>query len=194
MNLCCSKIACAVNDWDELVPSELVKEWNTATRNLRDIESLPFPRRRVPFEASENCKFAYHMFTDISKDTAAAAVYLRVQDGDKYDVNLVAAKTSVFSEAEMARKSIPQKELSALDLGSRLLKECISSTSLPIENFELWSDSKTVIQWCSEASLELRVFERNRVDSILRNSQGKSAAVCTYSSKPCRCCNKAFQI
>ena len=113
------------------------------------------------------------MFTDSSKATAVAAVYLRVQDGDKYDVNLVAEKTSVFSEAEMARKSIPRKELIALDLGSRLLKKCISSTSLPIENFELWSDSKTVIQWCSEASLELKVFERNRVDSIRRSRQGK---------------------
>ena len=73
----------------------------------------------------------------------------------------------------MARGSIPRKELIALDLGARLLKECLSSTSLKIDNFELWSDSRTVIQWCSEKSLELRVFERNRVDNILRISQGK---------------------
>ena len=174
MNLCCSKIVRLVNDWDEKVPAELLKEWCTATRRLTDVENLALPRRRVPIDASTDSKFEYHVLTDSSKDVAAAAVYLRVQTGDKVDVSLVAAKTSIFSQSEMARGSIPRKDLIALDLGSRLLKECLSSTTLPIANYELWSDSKTVIQWCSEESLELKVFERNRVDHILRNSKGKA--------------------
>ena len=58
-------------------------------------------------------------------------------------------------------------------MGARLLRECLESTGLPINDYVLWSDSKTVISWCSTKSLELRVFERNRVDSILRNCNGK---------------------
>ena len=173
MNLCCSKIVRSITDWDTQVPSELAKEWHQAIRYLPDVEDLPLPRRRVPFDTTRGSKFEYHVFTDSSKDVAAAAVYLRVQTGEKCAVNLIAAKTSIFSQAEMARGSIPRKELIALDLGARLLKECLSSTSLKIDNFELWSDSRTVIQWCSEKSLELRVFERNRVNNILRISQGK---------------------
>jgi len=47
----------------------------------------------------------------------------------------------------------------------------MDAASLSIDNYKLWSDSQTVIQWCSNTLLELRVFERNRVDSIMKNSK-----------------------
>ena len=173
LNLCCSKIVRLVDDWDAQVPPELIKEWNVALRDLNDVEKLPFARRRVPTDISENSKFEYHAFADSSKDVAAAAVYLRVQTGENYDVSLICAKTSIFSQAEMTRGSMPRKEIVALDLGARLLKECLDSTSLPIEKCELWSDSQTAIKWCTNKDLELRIFERNRVDLVLRNTRGK---------------------
>jgi len=173
LNLCCSNIVRSVTEWDAQVPASLIKEWNTAVRDLNDIESMPIPRRRVPNNLSENSLFEYHVFADSSKDTAAAAVYLRTVTGDDYEVNLIAAKTSIFSQAEMKRQSIPRKELIALDLGARLLRECLDSTTLDIQGYELWSDSKTVIQWCAQRSLELRVFERNRVDLIMKNTNGQ---------------------
>ena len=174
MNLCCSNIVRQISEWDDVVPPSLTKDWQKAIRCVDSIGSVPFIRRRVPAEVTTNSKFEYHVFTDSSKDVAAAAVYLRVETETECEVNLVAAKTSIFSQAELFRGSIPRKELIALDLGARLLRECLEGTTLPIDNFELWSDSKTVIQWCSQKSLELRVFERNRVDLILRNTQGKA--------------------
>ena len=113
------------------------------------------------------------MFADSSKEVAAAVFYLRVYTGEQCHVALLAAKTSILCEQEVKRQSIPHKEIIALDLGARLLRECLESTGLPIKDYVLWSDSKTVISWCSTKSLELRVFERNRVDSILRNCNGK---------------------
>ena len=88
-------------------------------------------------------------------------------------MSLIAAKTSLFSQAEMTRESMPRKEIIALDLGARLLRECLDSTTLPIERFEVWTDSQTVVKWCTNKDLELRVFERNRVDLILRNTKRK---------------------
>ena len=67
-----------------------------------------------------------------------------------------------------------QKEIIALDLSKRLLTECLDPTISPVQNFELWSDSHTVMQWCSQESLELRVFEQNRMDLNLKNSREKS--------------------
>ena len=146
LNLCCSKIVRQVADWDAQVPTELVKEWNIAINDLIDIKTLSIPRRHIPFNVSKDSTFQYHAFADSSKDTAAAAVYLRVQTDDKCDVSLVAAKTSIFSQAEMNRESMPRKEIIAVDMGARLLKECLDSTTLPIERHELWSDSQTVIK------------------------------------------------
>ena len=37
----------------------------------------------------------------------------------------------------------------------------------------MWTDSQTVIKWCSSKTLELQVFERNRVDLILKRTNGK---------------------
>ena len=37
----------------------------------------------------------------------------------------------------------------------------------------MWTDSHTVIKWCSSKTLELRVFEKNRVDLILKRTNGK---------------------
>ena len=73
----------------------------------------------------------------------------------------------------MARGSIPRKELIALDIESRLLTECMNATSLAITHYELWTESQTVQKWCASDTLELRAFERNRVDAILKRTNGK---------------------
>ena len=113
------------------------------------------------------------MFADSSKEVAAAVVYLRVCTGKQCHVALLESKISIYCEQEVKRQLIPRKEIIALDLGARLLRECLESTGLPIKDYVLWSDSKTVISWCSTKSLELPMFEQNRVDSILRNCNGK---------------------
>ena len=155
MNLCCSKIVRQTPDWDEEISHELNKEWDKAVRELEGMDLASLPQRRIPLNVEDNSTYEYHMFADSSKDVAAAAVYLRVKTGECYTVHLVAAKTSVISATEMARGSMSRKETIALDIGARLLRECLDATTLPIDNFELWSDSRTVIQWCTEKSLAL---------------------------------------
>ena len=172
MNLCCSKVVRQTPDWDEEISSELNKEWDKAVRQWEGMELASLPRRRISLNVEDNSFYEYHMFADSSKDVAAAAVCLRVKIGECYTVHLVAAKTSVISATEMARGSMSRKEIIALNIGARLLRECLDATTLPINNFELGSDSRTVIQWCTEKSLALQVCERNRVDLILRNSDG----------------------
>ena len=49
----------------------------------------------------------------------------------------------------------------------------MNATSLAIARYELWTDSQTVQKWCASDTLELRAFERNRVDAILKRTNGK---------------------
>ena len=72
------------------------------------------------------------MFSDSSKDVAAAALYLRSHTDNDCHVSLIAARISVLSSYEVAHGSIPRKKLVGLDIDSRLLKECLESTSLPL--------------------------------------------------------------
>jgi len=97
----------------------------------------------------------YDMFADSSQNVTTAAVYLRIENEEQCNVSLIAAKTYLLFKSEMSRGSMPRKESIALDLGARLLRECLDSTTLPITNYEIWSDSQTAIQWCSERTLEL---------------------------------------
>ena len=98
------------------------------------------------------------MFADSSKEVAAALVYLRACTEQTCHVAMVASKSTLLTQDEVRRQSIPRKELIAMDMGARLLKECLDSTSLPIAWCKMWSDSRTVISWCSLKTLELRVF------------------------------------
>ena len=173
MNVSCSAIVRQVEEWDEVVPDGLAKQWLKAIGCLKSLDQVPIPRRKIPDVLQLDGRCEFHMFADSSKDVAAAAVYLRVIYGEQTYVHLIAARTSLHSKSEMTRESMPRKEIIALDLGARLLKECLDATSLTVDDYELWSDSQTVIQWCRTKTLELRVFERNRVDLILKNSNGK---------------------
>ena len=194
MNLWCSEIVRQVDGWDSKVPPELVKDWTLVVQDLAQIETVAFPRCRVPFISSKDENFEYHVFADSSKEVAAAAVYLRKVSDDECSFNLVAAKTSLLSRSEVSRDSMPRKEIIAMDVGARLLRECLDSTTLTIQNFELWSDSQIVIQWCSEKSLELRIFERNRMNLILKNSGGKPPRYVASECNPAVVATRPFRI
>ena len=76
MNLCYSKIVRQTDGWDSKVPPKPVKYCTLAVQDLAQIETVAFPRCRVPFISSKDEYFEYHVFADSSKE-AAAAVYLR---------------------------------------------------------------------------------------------------------------------
>ena len=90
----------------------------------------------------------------------------------------------------MTRESTPRKEILVLNLGARLSKECLGATSLTVDDYELWSDSQTVIQWCRTKTLELREFKR------IENSNGKLPQYIPFGQNPADeatrpCCENA---
>ena len=76
MKLCCSKIMRVMSsEWDEQLPDELSKEWRKCVSALQGLEQIAIPRKRVP-DNKDICDHEFHVFTDSTKDIAAAAVYL----------------------------------------------------------------------------------------------------------------------
>ena len=144
-NITCSKVVGQGKDWDDKVPSDLYKEWLKTIDCLRLLDHMAIPRCKVPDKDKMSMRHEFHMFADSSKAVAATAVYLRtICEGNTY-VHLVLARIFLHSKSEMSRESMPHKEIIALDLGARLLRECLDATSLKFDSCELWSDSQTVI-------------------------------------------------
>ena len=124
---------------------------------------VPYGLKCIPSMAG----YALHYIAEKNIPNVSEDAVKRVK---RHHVSHIAAKTSILSSREVARGSIPRKELIALDICTRLLKKCLKSRSLSIERYEMWTHLQTVIKWCSSMTLELRIFERNRVDLILKRT------------------------
>ena len=114
-----SRIAKAVGSWDDVVPVEIAKEWETAMEDLKKIQDLKFPRCYTTL--SPNSKFEIHAFSDASQEFIGAGVYLRVIQGKDYGVALMYGKSRVISAKEIENFSIARKELLALVMASDLV-------------------------------------------------------------------------
>ena len=133
MNVSCFAIVRQVEEWDEVVPHGLAKQWLKAIGCLKSLDQVPIRRRKIPDVLHLDGRCEFHVFADSSKDVAAAAVYMIVINGEQTYVHLIAARTSLHSKSEMTRESMPRKEIIVLDLGARLLKEYLDATSLTLD-------------------------------------------------------------
>ena len=66
--------------------------------------------------------------------------------------------------------------------------------TFPIERYEIWTYSQTVMKWCSSKTLELRVFERNRVDVILKQTNGKVLRFVPTDQNPADVATRGFRV
>uniref|UniRef100_A0A8D9BBX1 Integrase catalytic domain-containing protein n=1 Tax=Cacopsylla melanoneura TaxID=428564 RepID=A0A8D9BBX1_9HEMI len=156
------KIWITKGDWDDPLPSHLLKEWNDFVRELPCISDL-----RIPRYMNDPRAVTYQLvgFSDASSAAMAASVYLRIQSCDGTILtNLLRAKSKV---APLKTMSIPRLELCAAHLLIKLLESLNSFIqSIQIEKITCFTDSTTVLAWLQTPPYQLKVFVANRVASI----------------------------
>ena len=107
------------------------------------------------------------IFCDASMKVYATTLYLRVNDGTKFQINLLFSKMCFVPIAKKKRLTIPCLELMAVLIGVRaanfLVKELEISTSKRI----LWSDSQCVLNWL-KTKKPLSMFVENRVREVTK--------------------------
>ena len=69
--------------------------------------------------------------------------------------------------------TIPRLELMSAIIGTRLFVQVIKVLNQPTEVI-FWSDSKTVLSWIKNTSIENDIFVRNRVTEILNYTEKES--------------------
>jgi len=128
--------------WDDPLPPEYVKEWETWTSELPAINSLTIPRF-VQYSPSVELS-EIQGFADASEKACSAVVYLRLIGQGEVACSLQIAKTKV---APLKKLSIPKLELLAAYILSKLVKHLVANLPIKVDAIHLWSDSKDVLFW-----------------------------------------------
>ncbi|XP_023248350.1 uncharacterized protein LOC111644041 [Copidosoma floridanum] len=148
-------------DWDSPLPAEIRERWYEYCKSLANLPSLAVDRW---LGVAGNCSLQIHGFSDASSRAFAAAVYLRVDGGDRHiKVSLLAAKTKV---APVKTVSIPNLELCGAALLVRLIGHLMKLDFLKTAPVFAWSDSQIVLMWLRRHPCSWKTFVANRVSFI----------------------------
>jgi len=85
--------------WDQLLPEYLDLEWKNIQTGLRQAASHQIPRYLQNLE-SPNSQLQLHMFADASKAAYACITYLRIQEENTKNTELLFAKARVAPIAQ----------------------------------------------------------------------------------------------
>ncbi|KAL0860136.1 hypothetical protein ABMA27_010443 [Loxostege sticticalis] len=122
-------------NWDEKLPSVILKEWITYRNELVNLTHFKLPRWMKT--KADDQVVGLHGFADASNAAYSAVVYLRVVDSDgNIHVSLVTCKPKVEPIKQI---SIPKMELCGATLLSKLLKEVSQGLNIEFLHRYRWS-------------------------------------------------------
>ena len=148
--------------WDNPLLLDLNAKFLEWRSGLPILGQLIIPRC---YFASAVDKIELHMFGDSSQEIFCAVGFLRARIIDTHETKLafILGKARV---AAMKAISIPNLELQASLLATRLKIDIMKALSITTNDVFMWTDSTTVLQWLHSTAKQ-PVFVANRVGEIL---------------------------
>ena len=143
--------------WDEILPENIIKEWNALNRDLLSISDVKF--NRMCFSQ----KTELIVCTDASKYAYGFAAYLRSSEAENGS-NLVFSKCK---SAPLKNKSLPTLELLAIFLAIKCLTSLLNAYKDKITKIVLAVDSQVALAWVLTENVKTKnQFAKNRVNEI----------------------------
>ena len=141
-------------DWDTTLPQELIQLWNAYNLDVKTLSNFKFPRD-IDIESGD-----LHIFSDASPRAYGTVAY--ICDGTK--TKFLIAKSRL---APIKTISLPQLELTALNLSARLAKFVQESLSdkIKINSVYLHTDSMIAYHWVHSAKIT-KSYVKQRVENI----------------------------
>lgn len=155
-------------DWDDSVPPNLSRRWQSFRRELRVLKNLQLPRW-ILYKEMQFVEL--HGYCDASDQAYGACIYTRLTKLDGTIVmKLVCSKSRLLPKPTKKKKEVttPRGELLAAVLLARLVTKVLSSIELVFASVNLWSDSQIVLSWIRKPPEQLQLFVANRVAEIQR--------------------------
>ena len=155
-------------DWDESIDESILKDWNDALKDMRNVGNIAVNRPYLSSEIDfENVDFVeLHWFSEASKTAYGACVYIvyQLKSGERVS-SLVSSKTRI---APITGETIPRLELLSALILARLMKSVQEALSknVKISQIFCWSDSQITLWWLASENKVLKSFVENRVREI----------------------------
>lgn len=149
--------------WDETVPEEIAEQWKREMNKWKGQE-FELPRRYLSTIKSL-ISYELHCFADASEFGLGIVVYLRCMHNGIIEIALASAKALVVPNALRKKLTIPRLELHALTLGAKLVTFVKNSFKTEPTKIQLWTDSKTVVDWL-KAGVNKLIFVENRLKKL----------------------------
>ncbi|XP_041675602.1 uncharacterized protein LOC121530510 [Drosophila eugracilis] len=146
--------------WDDKLPSEMSQRWQAFLHEYSDLNQIRVPRW-VCFQPE--IKVAYHGFCDASQKAYGAAIYVRVEVGQKILSNLLTSKTRV---APVKTVSLPRLELCGAVLLAEMVTAILPNMPTTSSDIRCWTDSTIVLAWLRKPACNWTTFVANRVAKI----------------------------
>ena len=152
--------------WDDPnLPTEIKKRWERWVKYLNCMEEISLPRCHLGLHKAKFVEL--HCYADASKVGYGIVYYLRIHDGEKYELSFVLGKARVLPAI---CTTTPRAELhAALEL-VEFSRTIVREHKLQFQRIIFWTDSQTVLGYLKNSSKRLPIFEANRVKKILNSS------------------------
>eukprot|EP00922_Rhytidocystis_sp_ex-Travisia-forbesii_P009339 GHVS01013608.1.p1 GENE.GHVS01013608.1~~GHVS01013608.1.p1 ORF type:complete len:842 (+),score=65.07 GHVS01013608.1:146-2527(+) len=165
------KVCLYAKTWNAVLSSPDAKLWKIIVEDLMEADIIPVPRH---IGSSVGGCDHVAVFCDASEDAVAAVGYIivkKLMESGKYRwmANLVLAKASTSKGGA----TIPRRELSAIQLGSRIIRQIRCATNTAPSECSIWSDSSVAVQQVHHQRNK-ESFVRNRVQLIRKSLPGVS--------------------
>jgi hypothetical protein len=151
--------------WDENIPTDLQKRWESWQADLAHLQHLLIPRHfGFPINQSN---IQLHLFSDASEAGFASVAYLR-SNFSQIHCSFVAAKTHVAPIKQVL--TIPKLELQGAVMSVRLACSIRDELDVQIIQVVFWTDSLTVLKYITNETRRWKIFVANRISEIRENS------------------------
>ena len=151
-------------DWDDLIPEDLRRVWESNFELMQEIRNVRFQRATVPQDAVST-DVETICVADASSVMICAGVYVRFRRKcGKYSCQLLFGRSKVVPK----NMSLPRAELLAASINAATAH--VVTTSLGERHKKSWmlTDSQVALHWIHSTTLKLKMWVRNRVIEINR--------------------------
>ena len=169
--------------WDDQLPADIMKRWDTWCDSLSGLKQLFVPRW-IFTNSPANKKYALHVFCDASEKAYGVVAYLIREDGSPV---LLTSRARV---APLERVTLARLELLACLIGARLqsyLRQVFDQFQFDVT---MWSDSQVAINWIKTPTHRLKTFVANRVQEIQQLTQPGVWRHCAGVDNPADLCSR----
>ena len=144
--------------WDDVLPSEVINEWQKLESDLKRLHEIEFPRQVI----NEKCSYAMHIFSDSSKSAYGFTAY---SCNDNSEGHLLYSKAKVAPVNTKRQYSIPTLEFMGVLLALKCLDAILSAYSnIHFKFVNLCVDSQVVLNWMLSKETKLKSkYIKNRL-------------------------------